>query len=370
MKLLLQRQGLYVIMMTMHLEIRDILNRSARKLLITRMCETAAIAATAGGVAASALIVVSMAIKLWFPGLAGGLNKHLPAYWPVALIGLAGIFGAAVRYFVGVSLHDVAVWLDSAGHLKQRLTTAEELLDTDQKDSPAAVTVFSQALSELKKTPLQKMPMWRLGPATIAGLCLVTILTLALSLISSSAGVNDAQFFADTLAHMSPAQRLALIDALKSARQDTDAQQRNLRISLAEAATAVQLDDNDKFSAALARARQEGFVDLQEILPGELAGEGGGDISRAKLRGQHSRPAEIRTHARNADRQLKTVRVYDRLYQSSDQHDKSLAENPAAVQVEYDRAWASARRRATDKLSAGTVPNKYRTVLRNFFVDN
>jgi len=305
-----------------------ILQRAARKLLLTRALEAAAAAATAGGLSAAAvilawtigdaLLVLGVAVCALPVGWGGamlllpsrsrralGLGRETAAViaslsvlagaaagalllsgWYAAVprgaaaaalliaFAPAGALGCLVR---GVSPLRVARYLDARAGLRERLATAAELAlgpTARSASAPAAEAVYAQALAALRSARPQRDPMWRRTRRTAAALALAVLLCGTLLLLPSRPAEDryGAARLADALGRMSPEDRERLAKAFAAAVQPTTDPE--VAANLLGCAQVVRVNDPAELERMLDKLRRAGFRPLS-VVPGDLLAAAG-----------------------------------------------------------------------------------------------
>ena len=413
----------------MRQEFLSILRRAAGKLLLTRAAESAAVATTAGAVSAAivelgwslaqislawaaivtalpmaiAILLLSSAgvrtrlavpraavpLAAWCAALAAageiGLWRHwqeLPTIVLVAAVLLvSALAGAIVRLAKGVNLADVAAYLDAKGNLRERLATAVELSRSPQADSPPAHAVYAQALEALRQAQPQAKGMWRRTQATAAAVAMGSLLCIAMTFLPALGPRPDSrrlQALAQSIDTMNAADRKELSDAFRqaaaAARNNPD-----VAAQLAAAAHVIEVKDAAELEQILRKLRAAGYRPL-DVVPGNLLTQAG--LAPPPAAGRHDvTPTPMaRTGLKNAAasgqggdataQAPETVRVYNPLYHDLVKTSPGGASSDAnAPATTFADAWALARARASDALARGELPQRYRRLIRDFFLE-
>lgn len=335
-----------------------IAKQAARRLLLARACESAAVWAVASGLVAAGVQVVAL-----------GTSAGPVWYWQAPLIVLAcgAIVGAARALLTGAGPLEAATIVDGRRHLAERFATAVELAQSDRRDEPAAAECRRQALAALGDHPLAEVSFWRRTRRTAAALGLVVAVVAALAMLASVRSSPLA-----SLAGMGGSRRQQLAAELR--RGAAGADREHLRQALDAAAVAVEIMDDRQLARLLDELRAEG-VTLVELTPEEVRrvlglaeepGEPDGDAD-----GQSATTAAADA---NADENAGGgVTVYDPLFDAPAEADTGDAGDPRTAAtgpaVRYEDAWDRARRRAMASLRRGDVPPAYRDIVRRYFAE-
>ena len=277
-------------------DLLSILAAAARKLLVVRSVESAAIGAVAAGLGAAAceaawavawvslpaaaafcvvpvLAAVGLAVSgrmrralrlsdavAWpaagvcgLAGLAGmlavlaGLYADVPRWaLPLMLVPAGALVGAVAAAVRGVSLGQAAVFHDVRLHLEERLSTAAELARSARRDDPFARCVYAQALRAAREGQVGGHAGWRRTRATAGALGLSIVLCAAVALLPTWGPADIERSFEQIRARaadLRPAKRKELIETL---RQLAELAEKNpaLRERLIEAAEAAAKDED------------------------------------------------------------------------------------------------------------------------------
>jgi len=411
-------------------EVLDILRTAARKLATVRSAEAAAVTATTAGACAAVAQVawliawprpLAATLLCLLPAAAGaallarralgralGLSRRTAAVvaviclaiaamtaamvltgrhldvpqWalPLALIPAGAIVGAAATWIAGVSIRRAAVYLDQRGRFGERLSTAAELAESDQRDQPYAHCVYAQARDAIRRAEPAQLAMWRRGRPTVGALGLVVLLCGVLCFVRPAGPaefVGRLQAAADQLKTMSASRRARLAEALREAARELP-DDPVLTEQLLAGAKAVEVGDDESLRRAAAAMEQR----LREAGRG-VSGPAAEKLLAAAGAGRDERPARDNGSPRRAPRTAparsrvpetirgETVRVYHPDYAKLVGPDGAIgtgagAEDSAAF-LDRDRAWTLARERAAGALAEGQVPTRYRGLVRAFF---
>lgn len=335
--------------------IQLIAERAARRLLLARACEAAAVWTIACGLAAAAVQVAALVAS------AGPLWS-----WQVPLILLSEgvIIGCGRALLAGATPMEAAALVDARRNLAERFATAVELAESDRRDGPVAETCRRQAMAALGDRPLAGVSFWRRTRRTAGALGLVFVLTAALAMLGALRSSSRP-----ALAGMDGKQRQRLAAELRRGAGSADRE--SVRQALAAAATAVEVMDEEELTRLLTQLRADG-VELVQLTPQEVrdvlglaeetaspdGGADGGDETTGSADGNAA------PHAAGG------VTVYDPLFSGSlagDPRAGDAAANGSAVS--YKDAWDHARRRTMASLRRGDVPPAYRDIIRRYFAE-
>jgi len=299
-------------------EVLGILKAAARRLLLVRAAESAAVGAIAAALSAAAcemawtvgwlspaaaagICAAPVLFAAWLAasprlrrrlalsagaacavvaicgagGLAGalavldGLYAEVPKLLvPAILVPAGALAAAAVSFARGVSPVQAAVFHDVQLGLEERLGTAAELAASARRDDPFARCVYAQALAAARGGRIASRPVWRRSRATAGALGLSVALCVALALLPTWGRVDVQRSFElirAGAADLTPAKRKDLVETLRRlaelAREDPA-----IRKLLREAAEAA--------------AREQGLPEKLEELEGALANADDAEAAR------------------------------------------------------------------------------------------
>ncbi len=352
------------------------------------------------GLHAERLIRWFIIILLIACGLAGaacvltGTYVYLPKNW-LFLIFPAGVFLSIVIVLVrGAALRNIAVLVDRRSSLRERLSTALELVQSGER-SPFAEAVHAQALAAADKRDFRRVGFWTAARAT-GGAFGLAVVAAALMLaveplespsarqqrrwqgISSQAGENILKQLATVKAQTADDSAIAeqirrlekLAETLRAARGGDAKQWRGKVVELDEITKALRDAVNSGKVDAVAAERIGRLIDAMERTAAAIAeGMGGNEYVRTGSDGESPGWAEgpqftppARTEASWAP-----LTVYNPSAATPTTTATDTAPAGINVQIPYDRAWADARRRAAEAMDKGTVPAEYRQLVRDFF---
>ena len=327
------------------------LRRTSGRILGRRTIEAAGLGVIVGGLAAAVGQIV-----LWTAGL-----PHRAAGIMILAAGLTT--SAIVALIKGVSLSQVARYVDHRAALDERLTTAVELAATGDR-SPAAKCVYAQAVEAARSAEASAVNLWVRGRVTAGGAMLAVLLCGSLAMLPQHRG--PAEQIIETLGRMSPEAVKALAEEFARAARAADA---NAPL-LARASEATRQKDARALAAILADLRRRGVRLVRIVRPDVLAlATAGGSKANGSAETRPVAPSRggANRHAGGP------VHVWDPLYDKFNANAGSTS-RPATVDdplptVSYRDAWTAARIRAAGALRTGSVPPEYRRMVRDFFSD-
>jgi hypothetical protein len=410
-------------------DIGDILRTAARKLQRTRAAESAAVCATAAGLAAATAEIawsvgrvapVTAAIICAMPLLAGvasltlarvrrrldaegragaasvclflgvsaavlagvlaGAYLHVPKLaLPLALIPLGALAGVVLQAARPVTVLQAAIYLDVRCGLGERLSTAQELAAANGGDDGFDEYVQQDAAIAADGAAVASLPMWRRTRATGGALALVLLLCAVLALVPTLGVVEtppEIARLAGSLASLSPQQRRELARSFREEMRQTPRGQ-DAADALAKAAAAAETVDAQRLEELLAELKAKG-MDVVRLVPADVAsaaglGGGNGQDGKSPATGTASdaNDAGQETNGGDPDAGPGPARVYHPEYREF----VEAGADPAAAEGIADEpgmapfvgAWEAARSRAGDAVAAGKVPPRYRGLVRDFF---
>ncbi len=293
-----------------------------------------------------------------------------PAVIPLVLLPAGFAAGVLTVLLRRMSLHGTAVYLDLAGGLCERVSTACELAGRNDV-SPEAQVVCAQALASLKSSDVRKAPMWRRGRATAGVLLLAGAFCAALAMLpklTSGGWRVTPETVASALGELSPDAARQLQRALRRGAMLASGDPALAR-RFFQAARAVEIRDDSRL-AELLRQLQERGVDLATLIPQDVQramglGEDDPIAMPAERTGRVGEPAgSVGAGPLPAGG---TVRVYAPVAATA----KGAAPaggNDTGQFVPFEDAWSRTRARVADALTRGSVPPEYRRLVRDFFL--
>jgi len=339
--------------------VRDILTVAARRLLATRCLEATAVGA---GVAA---LVAAVGEIVWLA--LGSPQTDVPVWlWTAGLIAAVAGTTAAWRLVHGVSLREAAVWLDAHLGLRERMATAAELADSPQADSPAATCVYAQAAAAMAGREVRNLRMWRQRRGTFGAV--VVAMGLCAVLAALGRPVTPLARSLETLSETDCARLAARL------REESRTVGAETSIELARAAQAIEVRNAEELAQAIEKLRALGYQPL-DVLPASLLAALDAGSDRGGGKGEGETPSSTTSPGDETPAPGETpsggpVLVYDPLYDVPAGQDTATAPLQATLPENLsprDAAWARARQRATAALASGRVPDRYRTLVRDFF---
>ena len=314
----------------------------------------------------------------------------LPRAWLLLLIPAGAIIPAGAAMAAGASLAGVAMDVDRRAGLRERLSTAWELVSS-QQDGPFAAAIEAQAVEQASGR-LGGIHFWTRTRATAGALGLAILAALLMlpwePLESPEAArrrrwlevsARAGQALSDSLAAAAEAVaggQPALVGEVRRL-EELAAALREGRAELAEnwRGAVVDLDDLAKALAEAmeaqgvtpeARERMAALLAAVERASAEIVAAMAEDppVKPVTDVAQTTRPAPVRPAA--------WVSVYDPGYASSDPPSATAPSTSnggpeTSTHLPFDEAWMVARRRAGESIRSGAVPARYRPLIRDFF---
>ncbi len=433
--------------------ILSILGGFRRRLVIVRAVEAAAVGGTAGALSAAALMggwtlagrftpaaallcalppAAGMALMIsrrlryalhserliqWFViilltacGLAGlmcvltGIYVNLPKNWLFLIFPAGVILAFMVVLIRGAALVQVAVLVDRRADLRERLSTALELIESGEPeaDLPFAHAVREQAIAAADGPRMGQVGFWNAARATggALGLAVVAaVLMLAAEPLESPSAARQRRW--RSVSSQAGENILKQLEAIRAPEANASAvtEQIHRLEKLAETLHAAKPTDAkqwtgkvvelEEITEALRQAVRSGKVDaktaeqigrlinsLERVAAGISEGMSGNEYARTGDDGGRLGRAERvpPLFIPKGGTTLRSVPAYAPLTVYNPSHIPPTATAatgtaPAEinVQIPYDRAWADARRRAAEAMDKGTVPAEYRQLVRDFF---
>lgn len=324
----------------------------------------------------STIAAIRQACVLFLLILGGGI-AFLP-YWasmsawmfPAIALPVGAAIPAVLAGLVGVSTGQAARHLDACFHLKERATTAEELIRQGRADEPWALCVCSQALAAMESAAVgsHQVAMGRHVPA-VAGLAVLLCATMSfLPMPQAPVGPAVAERVVAALPTMSAQQRQQLADVLREAAEkakDKPAIEANLQ----RAARAAEDADPETMQKAL-ELLASGGLELRRVIPPEFQSVGGGE--KAPTAGNPTTSENVASRSpTNPDSQppegstTDYVRVMNPDYGTVGGADRTSQQSVQTLP--WQQAWERARARAIQELDAGQVPSACRAMVKDFF---
>ena len=319
------------------------------------------------------LLFCALSSSLGCALVATGLYVHWPkAALPLVMILAGALVGLIAVCLRGVAIHEAAAWLDQHAGLRERLTTAAELIDSSPSDPSVMEEVCRQALAALRQRRAEEISVWQRGRGTIGAMMLVLLLCVAMACLPSP-GRGQRDVRADELAGAvlaSAEGRRGTAETFRRAAQSA-APGTKLSSELARAAQIVELGDEAELRTILRSLRESG-VNVRSLIgpdvPGLRRGEAAGRDDALRDR---QLPVTREAKPTRSDAIGRWVRVYDPSYAKapsrtiSGQHESRPP--MVATGVPYADAWKAAQERAAARAAAGRIPPQYRRLVRDFF---
>ena len=300
------------------------------------------------------------------------LRSQWIAPWSIPLVALpcGALLGALVAWR-RPSTEQAGRYLDHRFALKERASTAAELMARGKSGEPWAQCVLSQALSALQRERVLDHPVER--PRTSMGLAaMAALFCLALMLLPGRASLPADDLgarLAWTLPKMTDRQRQELAEALLKAA--TDAGDKPAVVAnLQDAAKAARQADPAAMQRALELLTATGGIELRKVIPKDLvSGNGAGGPTPTPTSG-----IAVKTPATGENGPATNpvplpaanyVRVMNPEYTKVAATGE--APRPSDLSVPWDQAWETARARAMQAVASGQVPARHRELVADFF---
>ncbi len=330
---------------------------------------------------AGLLIATGVAGVLVF---ATSVNERIPrAMIPIVLLPAAALAAVLLAYLRPPSLRQVAVMLDLRLDLRERLSTAMELIERGSAGLQVAgaglsEVIFAQAAGQARKAGVERMRFESVSRPAAGALGLSVLLAIVL-LAPGSEGerfyANSAEI-GEAFATMSPQQKHGLAEELARAAASAPTLQdsRDLR----KAADAASHDDPQALKEAVARlddAIKKGIlkvvkVESPEAVAGRMedATNGSGPSAikpppgnKAAAAGNSAGPANL------PDAALVLVRPPDKTF-TGNQAPAAGNSPEGGSYVSFDKAWERAVSQANQSLRDGQVPPRCQQLVRDYFL--
>lgn len=324
------------------------------------------------------LACILLAAGAMWSFVSGQFRDYDPYLITLAALAIGLPLGAVAAWVAGPTSREAAILLDAKCQLRERLSTAGELLQREEQ-GPFVDALFAQVVDLARQKELARVPMWRRTRATAGALGLAVLLCLAMNLLPLPRPPTDqqlAQSLVKNVESLTPQQRADLIKALAdAAAKSADPKvQENLQAARA----AVEQAD----AAALQKAMEllvAGKVEIKTIVPPSLGGTGmeagiGAD-QHANAGGVTPTPAPTPTPSVTPTEIPSgpiMVRVLVPHYNVTTAATGSATVAPSSPSdmVPWNTAWDAARARAEADLSRGSIPPEYRQLVRDYFAGN
>ena len=331
-----------------------------------------------------------------------GRFSSIPREALLLIIPFAGLLGFFAAVFEPLALNEVALWVDRHVDLKERLITALEAFRKNED------TIFSQALCEQaldslnkKQGAIRNADYWTktrttIGAAVIGILAAVSMLLITplerptqgdnLLEISSQVGKTlrkglDTVSAGSLRGNLQLAEKIRRLEQIAQSLQsasDIDAEPLEGKVveldeiakSLREAIASGQLD-------ADTITRLKTLINIIEESRGKIIARmgqtrlaQGEKETSSTMQVSKISPSEIVPARPSRPAEFQPVMVYNlrhAIYAKAAASDSSNKEGEFQVEMTFDKAWLSARRQADEIVREGTIPIKYRQLIRKFF---
>lgn len=331
------------------------------------------------GLSYKAIASVCHASALFMVMLGAGIA--VMPYWdsipqwmlPVICLPAGAMISAALAGLAGVTPRQAAFVIDGRFHLKERVTTAAELIEQGRADEAWGRCVCQQALVAMEQAGAASHRAAVGGPMfAIAGLAVLLCATMTfLPGPAEPAGPALAATVADALPTMPADQRQRLADALRAAAEKAK-EMPAVEANLTRAAAAADKADPETMRKAL-ELLESGGLELRRVIPPDIQSATGGKETLASGSNPKSatNPA-VNTATQPAGPELAGGAI-DYVHVMNPEYGEvqaaSKAGGNAASAVPWAQAWERARSRAMQELNSGSVPAAYRGLVRDFFSD-
>lgn len=297
-------------------------------------------------------------------------SESFPA-WALPLAALpAGALLGVIAARRGPSPELTGRYLDRRFALKERASTAAELIAQGREREPWSQCVFAQALTALQREQVLaqpiELPRMSMGMAALGALlCLMLAILLPDKAVPK--GDDLAVRVSAALPEMTNRQRQELAAMLLKAAEeaaDMPAREANLQ----RAAQAARQGDPQEMRKALELLAEAG-LEIRKVIPKDLSAIGGdGPTPGAGTATTPKTPATSESIAATtpaASSAPNYVRVMNPEYATM----AATSEPPKGsdATVPWNQAWELARARAMQTLAAGQVPSRHRQLVRDFF---
>jgi hypothetical protein len=316
-------------------------------------------------------------------GAAGMLVYYSPVREgiPAILISAALLPAAALLAVVFVclrppSLRQVAVMLDLRLNLRERLSTAMELIERGSQVAEAGLSevIFAQAAGQARKAGVERMRFETVSRPAAGALGLSVLLTVALLSLGGERQrfYNSSEEIASAFPAMSPKEKQDLADEL--ARMAQTAPTRQISQDLQKASDAALHDDPQALNEALARLKKGIETGILKVVNVESpvahvtdVTNGSGPVANTPQPGNEANAtANFATPANSPDTALVMPPP-----------GKALPDNQAPAAgttleggsyVSFDKAWEQAVSQANQSLRDGQVPPRCQQLVRDYFL--
>ena len=270
-----------------------------------------------------------------------------------------------------------SILLDLRYNLRERLSTAAELVAGPTRDDGVTEYVCSQAAAGLRRQAGAIRPPWRRTRTTAALLGVVAVLCAILSVsgnLSSPAQEVAVAAVAAEMRKMSPLEQANLLARLRKARARQVAA--TLRRKLTEAEQALQDGDAGKL-AQIIRALMDAGVDVRALFSKEMLAVATGTGAKGGTARPETHPATIVPKPIAAAEAPAYVHIYHPAYaELLAAGRKGIADSQpdtsgGNVLVPFEAAWDAARVRAENNLrTRNKIPPQYHQLIRGFFAED
>lgn len=308
-----------------------------------------------GGVGASASAVLQIIHTL------GWVHFSQIPVWriPLVLIPVGALGGAVVALVRGVRVSQAARRLDGRYDLKERLSTAAELLDAGDESSEAAF-VYAQARRAARSLP-RRLEFGRRS-ARLPILLLTIVLCASLLLVP-----DRTDRLAEQLLAPDAQQKKATIDSLHRLAAVADPETQAMLLQLADV---IEVKNEAELRQILEKLRRAG-VDVALILTGNIPPQRTEGHSTDGTGSDETvvNPTEKSTAEGDSSERIRhaaVTAVYHPRYTVSDAPPREPSPRATVGLPHTETPWKVACARAARAGRNTTVPDRYRSILRVF----
>jgi hypothetical protein len=329
-------------------------------------------------VAAALLLAVGLAgifVYLW------PLREKIPAILiPAVLLPAAALLAVVFVRIRPVSLQQVAVMLDLRLNLRERLSTAMELIERGSQVAGAGLSevIFAQAAGQARKAGVERMRFESVSRPAAGALGLSVLLAVALLSLGGEGRrfYNNADEVDSAFTKMSPKQKHTLAEELAAAAKSAPTPQD--KQDLQKASDAALRDDPQAMKEAVARLNdliEKGILKVvnvgsPEAVEGpvtDVTNEPGPVANTPPPGNQASAVANSPPPANSPDNALVLMPPSGKA--SPDNQAPAAGAAPeGGTYVSFDKAWEQAVSQANQSLRDGQVPPRCRQLVRDYFM--
>jgi anti-sigma28 factor (negative regulator of flagellin synthesis) len=309
------------------------------------------------------------------------VREGIPAILiPVALLPAAALLAVVFVCLRPPSLRQVAVMLDLRLNLRERLSTAMELIERGPQVTEAGLSevIFAQAAGQARQAGVERMRFDSVSRPAAGALGLSVLLAVALLSLGGKGQrfYNNADEIGAAFANMSPEQKRTLAEELANAANS--APTLLTKQDLEKASDAALRDDPQAMKEAVARLKEQienGTLKVVKVeSPGAIEGHvtdvtnGAGPVANTPHTGNEaSAAANSPASANSPDTAL--VLMPPSVKAIPDNQAPAAGNAPdGGSYVSFDKAWEQAVSQANQSLRDGQVPPRCRQLVRDYFL--